>query len=100
MALKEIWEDKIDGESDVLAEDINDIAHAVIDMEENGAGATFIPSVSDDGVLSWTNNKGLENPPPVRIKPQKNVDYFTEEDRQEIVNDVLASLPVAEEVSV
>ena len=31
-------------------------------------GATFIPSVSEDGVLSWTNDKGLENPEPVNIK--------------------------------
>jgi hypothetical protein len=25
-------------------------------------GATFTPSISEDGVLSWTNNKGLPNP--------------------------------------
>ena len=31
-------------------------------------GATFAPSVSSDGVLSWTNDKGLENPAPVNIK--------------------------------
>lgn len=31
-------------------------------------GATFTPSVSSDGVLSWTNDKGLENPAPVNIK--------------------------------
>lgn len=31
-------------------------------------GATFTPSVSDGGVLSWTNDKGLENPDPVNIK--------------------------------
>lgn len=31
-------------------------------------GATFIPSVSADGTLSWTNNKGLTNPEPVNIK--------------------------------
>ena len=30
-------------------------------------GATFTPSVSEDGVLSWTNDKGLTNPPPVDI---------------------------------
>lgn len=34
-------------------------------------GATFTPSVSADGVLSWTNNKGLENPPAVSIKGPK-----------------------------
>lgn len=31
-------------------------------------GATFIPSVSEDGVLSWSNDKGLKNPPSVNIK--------------------------------
>lgn len=30
-------------------------------------GATFTPSVSADGVLSWTNNGGLDNPDPVNI---------------------------------
>lgn len=31
-------------------------------------GATFIPEVSEGGVLSWTNDKGLPNPAPVNIK--------------------------------
>lgn len=31
-------------------------------------GATFTPSVSSDGVISWTNDKGLPNPTPVNIK--------------------------------
>lgn len=35
----------------------------------NGAnGITFIPSVSEAGVLSWTNDGGLPNPDPVNIK--------------------------------
>ncbi len=33
-------------------------------------GATFVPSVDEDGNLSWTNNKGLENPPTINIKGQ------------------------------
>jgi hypothetical protein len=33
-------------------------------------GATFIPSVTDGGVLSWTNDKDLENPAPIKIKGQ------------------------------
>lgn len=60
-------------------------------------GATFIPSVSADGIISWTNDKDLPNPEPVNIKgvkgdpgengkdgvngkdgytPIKDVDYF------------------------
>lgn len=35
MGLKETWVDKVDGVDDVMAEDINAIAQAVIDLEEN-----------------------------------------------------------------
>lgn len=35
---------------------------------EGKDGATFIPSVSKDGVISWTNNKNLKNPTPINIK--------------------------------
>ena len=34
-------------------------------------GATFIPSVSADGIISWTNDKDLLNPEPVNIKGVK-----------------------------
>ena len=34
MSLKDIWEDKVNGESEILAEDINAIAHSVIANEE------------------------------------------------------------------
>lgn len=30
-------------------------------------GATFTPHVSEDGVLSWTNDAGLPNPDPINI---------------------------------
>lgn len=38
------------------------------DGEDGDAGATFTPAISEEGVLSWTNNGGLENPSPVNIK--------------------------------
>lgn len=34
-------------------------------------GATFTPSVSEDGDLSWSNNAGLKNPETVNIKGPK-----------------------------
>ena len=41
----------------------------------NGSnGATFTPSVSAAGVLSWTNNGGLTNPSPISIKGPKGDD--------------------------
>lgn len=101
MALKNNWKDKINSESVIDAKDINDIAHAVIDLENEQQeavkgenGATFIPSVSANGVISWTNDKNLPNPTPVNIKggkgdkgdrgekgndgytPRKGIDYF------------------------
>lgn len=39
-----------------------------IDYIDGVDGATFTPHVSDDGALSWTNNKYLPNPEPVNIK--------------------------------
>ena len=80
-------------------------------------GATFTPSVSPDGIISWTNDKDKPNPDPVNIKgpagkdgaqgaqgepgkagadgktPVKGVDYWTNDDQQSIVNDVLKALP-------
>lgn len=38
------------------------------DGEDGEDGATFTPSVAADGTLSWTNDKGLDNPAPVNIK--------------------------------
>ena len=53
---------------DNLIEETNKIVEAA----KNGDldGATFTPSVSEDGDLSWTNDKGKENPPTVNIKGQ------------------------------
>ena len=79
MALKDKWVDKINEVDDIDTNDINTVANAVIEIEKtlenNGEsgkdgenGATFTPSVSADGTLSWTNDKGLDNPPSVNIK--------------------------------
>lgn len=43
-------------------------------VEKGDDGATFIPSVSSDGVISWTNDKELPNPVPVNIKGKPGKD--------------------------
>lgn len=72
-----------------------------LDGQKGDHGATFTPSVDDDGNLSWTNDKKLPNPKTVNIKgpaPQKGKDYFTATDKQEIVAAVLANFIDASEV--
>lgn len=39
----------------------------IIKRVSNFIGHIYIPSVSDDGVISWTNNAGLVNPEPINI---------------------------------
>ena len=105
----------IDGQTVITASMMNDLQDAVVGAEKNikqlqenpgsgpgTAGATFTPAVSEDGVLSWTNNGGLQNPEPVDLSgpkgdpgapgapgdpgyaPQKGVDYWTPSDIAEI----------------
>lgn len=54
---------------DNLIEETNKVVEAAKNGEFDGA--TFTPSVSEDGDLSWTNDKGKENPPTVNIKGTK-----------------------------
>lgn len=74
-------------------------------------GVTFTPTVDEEGNLSWTNNGGLENPETINLRgpkgdkgepghtPVKGVDYFTDEDKAELVGAVLTTLPDASDVS-
>ena len=36
-----------------------------------GLGGTFTPSVSEDGIISWTNDNMLTNPEPINVKGPK-----------------------------
>lgn len=53
-----------------IAQDALDTANSVREDADAGAfdGATYTPTVSADGDLSWTNDKGKPNPPTVNIK--------------------------------
>lgn len=46
-------------------------------LHDGQNGATFFPTVSDDGVLSWTNDRQLDNPQPVNIKGRDGADGYT-----------------------
>ena len=44
-----------------------------ITLNGGADGATFVPSVDNDGYLSWTNNKGLENPSSQNIRGPQGI---------------------------
>lgn len=87
---------------------LNSVGDPGADGEDGKQGVTFTPSVSDAGVISWTNDGGLANPASVNIKgpkgdkgdtgaagktPVKGTDYYTAADKTEMVNAVIAALP-------
>lgn len=45
------------------------------DGEKGADGVTFTPSIDENGVLSFTNNGGLENPEPIDIKGDNGVTF-------------------------
>jgi hypothetical protein len=63
----------------VAFEQLTDEQIAMLKGEEGKAGATFIPSVSSNGDLSWINTGGYANPVTVNIKGDKG-DAFKYED--------------------
>lgn len=69
--------------------------------EKGNTGPVIVPSVSDDGVMSFTIQDTATAPPPVNVKgepgytPVKGVDYFTESDKQEIAGEAAELVPVA-----
>ena len=51
---------------------LNEITQACIQATNNAnAVPTFVPYVSSDGVISWSNDKGAENPAPVNLREEK-----------------------------
>jgi hypothetical protein len=77
-------------------------------------GVTFTPHMDEEGNLSWSNDGGRENPEPVNLTgpagepgaagadgytPVKGTDYYTEEDKEDIVGQVLESIPKVSKVT-
>lgn len=46
----------------------------VVTIHDGQNGATFYPYVSNDGTLSWENDRELPNPPPVKVRGQDGRD--------------------------
>ena len=79
--------------SRLITRNKNTLVAAINEVKGQGGGGSglyYIPSVSDDGVLMWTNNGDAPNPSPVNIRgpagysPVRGTDYWTEADKAEI----------------
>lgn len=48
---------------------VEDVTMSLVELRDSGElnGGTFIPSVSEDGILSWTNDRELPNPEPFDV---------------------------------
>ncbi len=69
---------KIDENSDLIVT-LSDGRIINAGRVNGGAGVTFIPHISDDYILSWTNDGGLENPKPVDLYPHDEWSTLPEE---------------------
>ena len=59
------------GEDDrsIITNKIKIVVHPDGKTDEVASGVVYVPSISEDKILSWTNNGGLENPKPVDLNP-------------------------------
>ena len=52
-----------------IGDRFGDLDEAIKEVEDIATNVNvFLPSVSEEGVISWTNRAGIENPPSVNIK--------------------------------
>ena len=75
----EVGDEFFDDYPDIILqweEDVQRVKNELIAAGASGEydGATFTPSVDDNGNLSWTNNKGRENPATKNIKGTDGTD--------------------------
>lgn len=62
--------DEVNATKQELTSEIAGLKQELLDARDSGAldGATFTPSVSSTGDLSWTNDRGRENPATVNVR--------------------------------
>lgn len=70
-----------DPEPDVYNEIMEKLNDGSLKGAPGDTGATYTPTVAENGILSWSNDKGLKNPEPVNITgpqgaPGEDADIF------------------------
>lgn len=103
MGLKDEWIDKINGVDIASADDINQVAHAIIKLEETGIRVEINPiengyrvtitDINGDHTFEVFNGEDA-------YTPQKGIDYWNEKDVQEIHSYVDAQIsPLMQEIN-
>ena len=60
--------------AETIGNKYGDLDEAIKEVENIATNVNvFLPSVSEEGVISWTNEAGIENPPSVNIKGPQGV---------------------------
>lgn len=60
--------------AETIGNKYGDLDEAIKEVEDIATNVNvFLPSVSEEGVISWTNEAGIENPPSVNIKGPQGV---------------------------
>lgn len=60
--------------AETIGNKYGDLDEAIKEVENIATNVNvFLPSVSEEGVISWTNDAGIENPPSVNIKGPQGV---------------------------
>ncbi len=60
--------------AETIGNKYGDLDEAIKEVENIATNVNvFLPSVSEEGVISWTNRAGIENPPSVNIKGPQGV---------------------------
>ena len=60
--------------AETIGNKYGDLDEAIKEVENIATNVNvFLPSVSEEGVISWTNKAGIENPPSVNIKGPQGV---------------------------
>lgn len=60
--------------AETIGNKYGDLDEAIKEVEDIATNVNvFLPSVSEEGVISWTNRAGIENPPSVNIKGPQGI---------------------------
>ena len=59
----------VDDDNSIITNKIKIFVNPNEKLDDITSGVVYVPSISEDKILSWSNNGGLDNPEPVDLNP-------------------------------